>query len=81
MVQIKPLEWVDEFGHSQARTNLFASYSVWDASDYWECNLIDGKFKTIEAAKAAAQQDYSARILSALVPAAALKELGKGDGR
>jgi len=65
-VEVKPLEWVENLGLWTAQTNLIAFYSVWDCGDHWECSLLDGKFPSAEAAKSAAQADYTARIMSAL---------------
>ena len=65
-VEVKPLQWVEDLGFWKAQTNLIACYSVWDCGDHWECSLLDGKFPSAEAAKSAAQADYTARIMSAL---------------
>jgi hypothetical protein len=67
-VKVKPLLWEDELDISRAQTNLVACYSVWDVGDHWECSLLDGKFKDVDAAKAAAEADYEQRVMSALQP-------------
>lgn len=69
-VKVKELEWVgpDSDGEHYSKDGLFL-YIVrpkYDSKGYWLTNV--GKyFPTREAAKAAAQADYEARILSALV--------------
>lgn len=67
--RVKPLQWDQD---DTALTPLGSRYSVYPEygreNDLWACNRVDGVFKSVEAAKAAAQADYSARILSALEP-------------
>lgn len=78
-VAVKPLEWEDEaeeFSDGNARVSHTGSciFGQWymiyseDGEYYVSCNYrhVDGTFQTIAAAKAAAQADYDARILSAL---------------
>lgn len=69
MITVKKLEWdenltaVTEFGF---RYTVYQEFSR--DVDCWAVNTLDGVFLTIEAAKAAAQADYEARILPALEP-------------
>lgn len=80
-VQVKPLEWED--WSAQHRTNItamtqFGRYGVIQLhfpEMHYKIEPPVGKplsALTLEAAKAAAQADYEARIRSALVPAPAL---------
>ncbi len=68
LVGVKPLEWEEDLGFRRAQTNIIACYSIWDTGDHWECSLLDGQFKTVDDAKAAAQRDWDARILAAIAP-------------
>ncbi|WP_097030881.1 hypothetical protein [Cereibacter ovatus] len=72
---MKPLEWVDGLSkHVAARAPIpFMNdcYTIW--SDFSLHGCKDGprnEYPTLEAAKAAAQADYEARILAAIEPAA-----------
>jgi len=90
ITDIMPLKWeLNAEGQSFADV-FFGRYHVqrnptdrwcWGLSFYGEFGV--GLYQTgnFEAAKASCQADYERRILSALVPADALKELGKGDRR
>ena len=61
--KVKALEW----NPFTAYTPFGYHYSVWERDNgVWECNLLDGQFKTLEATRAAAQSDFETRILSAL---------------
>jgi hypothetical protein len=87
---VKALEWTAVGKRFDAHT-FFGIYSVCDLGNYVHLRLHPGMegahvgeayhSETLDKAKAAAQADFERRILSALVPSAALKELGKGDGR
>jgi hypothetical protein len=66
-VRVKALEWDDKLGLSTAMTTFAFHYSVWEVDDErWECNLLDGAWKTKHMAKSAAQSDYEARVRAAL---------------
>lgn len=89
-VRVKPLEW-----HRDVAKSLGASWAVWkyksplgDRPEEWLWQSMDiaphrsGSAGTREAAKAAAQADFEARIMSALaaLPAADEGEQEEGDG-
>lgn len=75
-VKVKALEWVEklkddgsrwrwiagDYGVTQMDWNGFSSFDI--SRGHW---LVGGPFDTLEAAKAAAQQDYETRIRSAIV--------------
>jgi len=79
-LRVKPLEWEEEwkeegedgdvFAQAEAHPFIYQAGSYW--ADYWwqeegclfTAAIFD--FPTLEAAKAAAQADYEARILAAL---------------
>lgn len=74
--KVKPLLWGSEPPYAVARVaKLGLTYSteaVWDDAGVFQCvELSGGKafghFQTVDEAKAAAQADYEARVLSALV--------------
>jgi len=75
-VKVKPLEWVlyRTKGYWCANTTA-GRYIAWEIEDgalfCWnpEANSSDTVYRSLQAAKAAAQADYEARILSALTPA------------
>ena len=82
-VRVKPLVWVDaDDDDALARAeSMGQEYSVgydcgaWFAySETW-CGDVAAGLPTVDAAKAAAQADYEARILAALEPAPDLAEL------
>ena len=65
---VKPLVWVDDPDPSKGLTRA-DGYDIWDFDDgpCLVCNsVVNGSFETIDAAKAAAQADHEARILSAI---------------
>ena len=78
-VRVKPLAWkgMGE-NHARAAAPLFGTIRVenygagfaisWSVPGFSDV-FCDGRWPTIEAAKAAAQADYEARILAALEPA------------
>jgi len=75
-VAIKPLEWVksknSDVGHWHADTSAFECYEVWaelDGKSRWYAPYMNAgvTVENLEAAKAAAQADYEARIRSALL--------------
>lgn len=80
---VKPLEWV-WFAESSTGYERYEAHTL--AGEWWvsvqpDCvelnfpkSLKTEKFCTLEAAKAAAQADYEARIRSALAPAASSQE-------
>jgi hypothetical protein len=73
-VKIKPLEWVKHPTVEAWRAEtLVGLYQVWAVKGIsWELSAREstgGKAETIEAAKAAAQQDFETRIRSALTAA------------
>lgn len=83
-VKVKALEWQHEDDGEYIAQSETGWYHIGRPASFWNLTIPSGgvpSFETLEAAKAAAQADYERRILSALVPADALKELGKGDGR
>ena len=70
-VQIRPLEWMSDTEPFWA-VGPFCSFRVAPDGLRWQLtthlrNTADRKYETAEAAKAAAQQDYEARISSALM--------------
>ena len=69
-VTIKPLVWYEpKIGVFWADTLIkMSNYRVFKIAEQWraECGKVIGHYATIELAKAAAQADYEARILSAL---------------
>jgi hypothetical protein len=77
-VRVRKLEWVAEGSGAEAETSLFGDYRVLKTShrsypdkfDVWISGryMVDGGCHTLTDAKAAAQQDYENRILSALEP-------------
>ena len=70
-VKVKPLEWRPEPPYHVARVfgNVYA-VEAWDGGA--TLSGVGGRrdFKTLDEAKAAAQQDYETRIMSALAPQA-----------
>lgn len=66
-IKIKSLEWENH----QAQTAFGLRYSVFEApyndGDFWVCNLIDGRFSSEQDARAAAQEDYTRRVLGELI--------------
>jgi hypothetical protein len=73
-VKIKPLEWVKHPAVEAWRAEtLVGLYQVWAVKGIsWELSAREstgGKAETVEAAKAAAQQDFETRIRSALTAA------------
>lgn len=70
-VTVKPLEWVDMVGRTVAlAASIVGNYEIkqdgaWNAL-WFNGSRISGALPSIEAAKAAAQADYEARILAAL---------------
>lgn len=84
-VQVKKLEWVDVPGEWRCKAKSdYCTYDIEfcpERENPWELsaqNVMGGYFDTLEAAKAAAQADYEARILSALETSAA-RELALED--
>lgn len=85
-VKVKALAW-ESYNIDMHKAETFFGYYVVAASGH--CWISAGPReltfesigKSVEMAKEFCQADYERRILSALVPSAALKELGKGDGR
>lgn len=79
-VGVKPLEWVENPDASEGgMLGGGVTNSVYYAtSDGWSFhrNMFWRKADTLEAAKAAAQADYDARILAALTPAPAVDVKG-----
>lgn len=68
-VTVKPLEWRDDGTNGHETDHAFGFYEVYPSpeGDMLSRDGVDsGVFPTIEAAKAAAQADYDARIRSAL---------------
>jgi len=74
--KVKPLVWVTHGGipglHEASSPigwyyNIWASEGVWYEGDPASGEPMRKKYATIEAAKAAAQADYDARILAALM--------------
>jgi hypothetical protein len=72
-VRVKPLVWFEESDRCWSAHWGFATYSVYlrDDGQYsmrmsWSLLMTDGYYGSLEAAKAAAQADYAARILSAV---------------
>ena len=68
--EVKPLEWTVRH-HQQYEIWSAGDYDVWVASDYHRLEGAGDEvllFPTLEAAKAAAQADYAARITAALQP-------------
>ena len=87
-VRVKPLEWKwyrDPKDTSEARTQI-GTWTVWEINGYGYCygpgdtsgRQCEG---ALEAAKAAAQADYAARILAALEPAPDHAELEAENAR
>lgn len=80
MPGVKPLEWREfatsrhDYGHGVWDANgPWTTYSIWDCfeagfddEDRYYARAISKSFHTVEAAKAAVQADFEARILSAL---------------
>ena len=71
--KVKPLVWYKENERCWSAHWGFATYSVYlrDDGQYsmrmsWSLLMTDGYFAALEAAKAAAQSDYAARILAAI---------------
>lgn len=77
-VGVKALVWASEPPYSVARAAnlplIYSTEAVWDARKFLyvdlKGNCISGTYPTVEAAKAAAQADFNARILSSIIPAA-----------
>ena len=73
-VRVKPLVWMEcntgnfKRGHCFTARSLvdFAPLAIHKKHDGWWLNKDCHTYETLEAAKAAAQADYEARILSAL---------------
>jgi len=68
-VRVKPLVWRDDGTNGYETDHAFGFYEVYPdpMGDMLSRDGVDsGVYPTIEAAKAAAQADYEARILSAL---------------
>lgn len=70
-VTVKPLVWVDRIGKCVCEsTTIIGPYEIYQDGAWialWFAGYrISGAFSTLEAAKAAAQADYAARIRSAL---------------
>ena len=76
-VRVKPLEWAEcntgnwKRGHCFTARSMvdFAPLAIHKKHDGWWLNKDCHTYDTLEAAKAAAQADYEARILAALEPA------------
>lgn len=64
-VRVKGLEFVYDGGVWTADSQ---NYEIWPEGQLWAACFTSVKFDTLEAAQAAAQQDYEARILSTLEP-------------
>ncbi len=72
-IRVKPLEWVEtqsEIPHHAwatwtgfGRWTIVLRFKSMNDADYW---LFSMGYPTLEAAKAAAQSDYEARIIAAL---------------
>lgn len=71
LVAVKPLEWRGPYGTTSSAGTIIGGYEVWKhpRNDSWvmQKGFSDTFHPTEEAAKAAAQADYEARIRSALV--------------
>lgn len=70
-VRVKPLVWRDDGTNGHETDHAFGFYEVYPSpeGDMLSRDGVDsGVFPTLEAAKAAAQTDYEARILAALEP-------------
>jgi hypothetical protein len=92
---VKALEWREfatsrhDYGHGVWDANgPWTTYSIWDCfeggfddEDRYYARAISKSFHTVEAAKAAVQADYEARVRAALTtpPAREVSEAG-GDG-
>ncbi len=74
-MKVKALEWRSptRFSHMWLADSLFGEYRAWEIDDgfWWREPMHGGAIVKggLEAAKAAAQADYEARVLSALEPA------------
>lgn len=75
-VKVKPLEWKEATGDDYRKGECFYARSIIDLTPIsvtnsrngWWLNTNSETYPTIDAAKAAAQADYEARILAALEP-------------
>lgn len=81
-VKVKPLVWRDDGTNGHETDHAFGFYEVYPSpeGDMLSRDGVDsGVYSSIEAAKAAAQSDYEARIMSALdvMPAPTLAEAAK----
>ncbi len=68
-VKVKPLVWRDDGTNGHETDHAFGFYEVYPSpeGDMLSRDGVDsGVYSSIEAAKAAAQADYEARIMSAL---------------
>jgi hypothetical protein len=65
-IRVKPLEW----NPFEAETPFGYRYSIYEEGGMdrqcWAVNLVDGRFDSIQEARAAAQADFESRIMSAL---------------
>ena len=73
--EVKPLEWVPGIGDELIARSAYGKYAIckpWFTGRgmFWLRGIFNGNYDSLEAAKAAAQADYEARILSALKGAA-----------
>lgn len=71
LAKVKPLEWREEYGYAARAEHAFGVYAITDARVGSPVKLEGGDhvtrwFASVDEAKAAAQADYEARILSAL---------------
>ena len=67
-VRVKALLW-REIGPYPSDVHEGGIYRIYQWQMHWRVNHVDGHFNTLTAAKAAAQADYTARILAAIEPA------------
>jgi hypothetical protein len=70
-LRVKPLEWVPGIGDELIARSAYGKYTIskpWFTGRglFWLRGVFDGNYDTLEAAKAAAQLHYEARILAAL---------------
>ena len=82
-VRVKPLEWRETNDGNRRKGECFSTRSpvsfapiaAHKTHDGWWLNVDCKTYPSLDAAKAAAQADYEARILAALEPAPDLAEL------
>lgn len=70
-VRVRELEWVPGIGDEIIARSAYGKYTIskpWFTGRglFWLRGIFNGNYDTLEAAKAAAQADYRARILAAL---------------